>query len=155
MVYSLISNEDWFEILGIEPPKSRKTTQPDIDKIYNELLTIKIDQLGQLVKSLFVKLGYKNLMLKPDMLHNHSSIYGTLSKGMHEIKTAIFCIPYNMKNVEVAKTFLKESLKINNRSIIVCSKDISESLEISNDEKISIVELELLARYLSIFKVSS
>ena len=155
MVYSLISNEDWFEILGIEPPKSRKTAQPDIDKIYNELLTIKIDQLGQLVKALFAKLGYKNLMLKPDMLHNHSSIYGTLSKGMHEIKTAILCIPFNMKDVEVAKTFLKESLKINNRSIIVCSKDISDSLEISNDEKISIVELELLARYLSIFKVSS
>lgn len=153
MIYSLISNEDWLDILGIEHPKTKKNIQFDIDKIYNELSVIKWDLLGQKVKAFFTKLGYKNLMLKPDALNNQSLIYGSSNKGINEFKTAILCLPFNAIDTELVNTFMKESLKNNNRLVVICSKEISKNLESRNDEKINFIDQETLANYISLFKV--
>ncbi len=59
-LYSLISNEDWLDILGIEHQKSRKNLKPDIETIMNIISEASIEEIGQKAKTLFTKFGYKN-----------------------------------------------------------------------------------------------
>ncbi len=154
MVYSLITNEDWLDILGIEYTRSIKSQLPDVEEIINNLSKATLDEIGQKAKSLFTKLGYKNLMIKPDMLHEELTIYGIANKALQEIKTAIFCLPFKAKNVEAIETFIKEASKNNSRLFIICSDEIIQQVINDPHEKIIYVSQKMFANYLTQFKIS-
>lgn len=153
-LYSLISNEDWLDILGIEHQKSRKNLKPDIDTIINDLSEASIDEIGQKTKALFTKFGYKNLILKPDMLHEELTIYGMANKGFNEIKSAILCLPFKTIDAEPVENFVKEASKNNSRMFVICSEEILK--QVANDpyERITYIGQQLFANYLAQFQIN-
>jgi hypothetical protein len=112
-----------------------------------------LDEIGQKSKLLFTKLGYKNLMIKPDMLHQELAIFGTAMKGLHEIKTAIFCLPFKVKDIEPVESFIKESSKNNTRIFVICSSEICEQVPADQQEKIVYIDQQMFANYLTQFKI--
>ena len=153
-LYSFISNEDWLDILGIEHQKSRKNLKPDIETIMNIISEASIEEIGQRAKTLFTKFGYKNLILKPDMLHEELSIYGTANKGLNEIKTAILCLPFKTKDTEPVETFIKEASKNNSRIFVICSEEILKQVANDPNERVTYIGRELFANYLSQFQIN-
>jgi hypothetical protein len=153
IIYSLVSNDDWLDVLGIEHSKTKKSTKLDVGKLFDELSGMKSDLLGQRVKAFYTKVGFKHLMLKPDTQHNLSSIFGHISKGDNDIKTATLCLPFDSTNADAVETFIKESLKNYTRVFVICSKEISKNIGSERNEKISWIDQEMLAQYLSLFKV--
>lgn len=153
-LYSLISNEDWLDILGIEHQKSRKNLKPDIDTIMKTLSETSIDEMGQKTKALFTKFGYKNLILKPDMLHEELTIYGTANKGLNEIKSAILCLPFKTKDAEPVETFVKEASKNNSRIFVICSEEILKQVTSDPHERVTYIGQQSFANYLSQFQIN-
>jgi hypothetical protein len=152
-MYSLMSNEDWLDILGIDQaePNQNSASEPNID--IPKITEATLDEIGQKSKLLFTKLGYKNLMIKPDMLHEELAIFGTAVKGLHEIKTAILCLPFKVKDTEPVESFIKEVSKNNTRIFIICSSEICEQASADQQEKIVYIDQQLYAHYLIQFKI--
>lgn len=153
-IYSLVTNEDWLDILEIEHTRTIKTQKPDVEKVSKGLLDLSLEEIGQKTKALFSKLGYKNLIMKPDMLHAELSIYGMANKGLQEIKTAIFCLPFKVQDVEPVEAFIKEASKNNARLFVVCSDKILEKLTDDPHEKIIYIGQHMFANYLAQLKIS-
>jgi SNF2 family DNA or RNA helicase len=153
-LYSLISNEDWLDILGIEHQKSRKNLKPDTQAIMDNLSGVSLDEIGQKTKSLFSKFGYKNFISKPDMLHEELSIYGIATKGLNEIKSAILCLPFKTKDTEPVETFVKEASKNNSRIFVICSDEIIKQVANDPHERVTYIGQELFASYLSQFQIN-
>ena len=153
-LYGLISNEDWLDILGIEHTRSYKNRKPDIDGLVKSLSATSLEDIGQKAKALFTKFGYKNLIVKPDMLHEELTIYGMANKGLHEIKTAILCLPFKTKDVEPVETFIKEALKNNIRIFVICSEEILKQVKPDPQERIIYIGQQMFANYLTEFKIT-
>jgi SNF2 family DNA or RNA helicase len=153
-LYGLISNEDWLDILGIEHTRSYKNRKPDIEAVTKSLSECPFEEIGHKAKDLFTKLGYKNLLVKPDMLHEELAIYGMANKGLHEIKTAILCLPFKTKDVEPVETFTKEALKNNIRIFVICSDEILQQVTPDPQERIIYIGQQMFANYISEFKIN-
>jgi len=153
-LYSLISNEDWLDILGIEHQKPRNSLKPDKETIMNDLSEASIEEIGHKTKVLFTKFGYKNLILKPDMLHEEITIYGMANKGFNEIKIAILCLPFKANDAEPIKTFIREGLKNNNRLFVICSEEILKQVSIDSNERIIYIGQQMFANYLSQLQIN-
>jgi hypothetical protein len=153
-VYSLLTNEDWLDILQIEHSKLRKNLKTPVEEIINKLNEASLEEYEQKIKSLFTKLGYKNLVSKPNMMHEELAIYGFAQKGLHEIKTAIFCLPFKVKNLEPINNFIKETSKNNNRLFVICSDSLLEQIPYEHKEKVTYIGQNMLASYLSLFAIN-
>ena len=153
-IYSLISNEDWLDILGIEHTRSMKNQKPDIDLLMGDLFEDSLDNIGRMTKTLFTKFGYKNLVLKPDMLHEELTIYGTASKGLNEIKTATLCLPFKTKDLEPVETFIREASKNNCRLFVICSEEIVNQIANVPQEKVTYIGQRSFANYIAEFKIN-
>lgn len=152
-IYSLITNEDWLDILGIEHTKSRKNQKANIDDVLKKMSESSLEENGQRIKNLFTKLGYKNLMMKPDMLNEELTIYGYAQKGLHEYKTAIFFLPFKAKKIEPVQNFIREASKNNKRLFVICSDDLLHQIPFKPQEKIVYIGESMLANYLSLFNI--
>lgn len=152
-IYSLISNEDWLDILGIDQADLQQNSASNLEMSTQKITESSLDEIGQKSKLLFTKLGYKNLLIKPDMLHEELTIFGTAMKGLHEIKTAIFCLPFKVKDIEPAKAFIKEASKNNTRIFVICSSEICEQVSADQQEKIVYIDQQMFANYLMQFKI--
>ena len=153
IIYNLISNEDWLDILGIEHIRSYKNQKPDIEGLMKIMDEASLEDIGQKTKALFTKLGYKNLVVKPDMLHEELAIYGMVNKNLHEIKTAIFCLPFKTKDVEPVENFIKESSKNNTRIFVICSEEILKQIAPDPQERIIYIGQKMFANYVAEFKL--
>lgn len=153
-IYSLITNEDWLDILGIEHTKSRKNQKPNIDEVIKKLSESSLEENGQRTKNLFTKLGYKNLMMKPDMLNKELTIYGYAQKGLHEYKTAIFFLPSKAKKIEPVQNFIREASKNNSRLFVICADELLHKIPFKSHEKIVYIGESMLANYLSLFNIN-
>lgn len=152
-MYSLISNEDWLDILGIDQIDPHQNSTSSLEMNIQKITESSLDEIGQKSKLLFTKLGYKNLIIKPDMLHEELAIFGTAVKGLHEIKTAILCLPFKVKEIEPSESFIKEASKNNSRIFVICSTEICEQVSADQQEKIAYIDQQMFARYLMQFKV--
>lgn len=153
-IYGLITNEDWLHILGLETPKSRKNQKPDISELNSKLTELSIEEIGQKAKTLFTKLGYKNLTMKPDSEHDKLTIYGIAQKGLSEIKSAVLCLPFTMNEIEPVQSFIKKNSKNNNRLFILCSEEILNNVSKIPQDKIVYIGQKMFANYLSLFNIS-
>ena len=153
-IYSLISNEDWLDILGIEHTRSYKNRKPDIEAVTKSLSESSLEEVGQKTKGLFTKLGFKNLITKPDMLHEELAIYGMANKGLHEIKTAILCLPFKTKDMEPVETFIKEASNNNIRIFVICSDEILKQVTPDPQGRIIYIGQRMFANYISEFKIN-
>jgi hypothetical protein len=152
-IYSLITTEDWLDILEIEYNKSIITELPSLNQISSIVEKRSLEEIGQNIKTLFIKLGFKNLMLKPDANNKATTIFGMANKNLQEIKAAILCIPFNVKDPDSTIKSADELVKINNRVFIICSDELAAKFETAKPEKVSVIGLNMLANYLSLFKI--
>lgn len=153
-IYSLISNDEWLEILGVENSKPRKILKPFSEEILAKLYEMPSDELAQRSKLLFSKLGYKNLMVNPNPQNEILIIYGVAQKGLHEIKSAFILAPFESADAEQINSSIKEVSKHNNRITIVCSRKISDQIDFGLHDRAAFVTPEILAGYFSMFNVS-
>lgn len=153
-LYSLVTNEDWFEILGIEYKKPTLSQKPTPEEILDILSRTSVQENGQKVKAFFAKLGFKNLTLNLNQQNNSISIYGLAQKGLAEIKLAILFLPFNIKDIEPVENFIKEASKHNSRLFIICADEILEQALSEKHDRIVYIGAQMLANYFSIFNVS-
>lgn len=153
-IYSLISNEDWLDILDIEHPKSRKNAPPDMSTLLSKWAQASLDEIGQKTKLLFTKLGYKNLMLKPDKIHDTATIHCAAAKGSHDIKTAIFCMPFQDRDPEEIENFIRDSAKHYQRLFVVASEETINQIIPDPYERVTYITKELFVNYLNQFKIN-
>ena len=153
-VYSLITNEDWLDILEIENTRSLNNELPDLDDLSNKLHKNSIEEIGQKTKLLFTKLGYKNLLLKPDAANDTVTIYGSASKNLQEIKIAIRCTPFTLKEYDSVVKFTNEAIKTNSKVFLVCSDEIADHLNKVPEEKVIYIGQRMFSNYVSLFKIS-
>lgn len=152
-LYSLVTNEDWFEILGIDynkPALSQKQTPEEILVMLSES---SIQENGQKVKTFFAKLGFKNLRLETNQENNSISIHGLVQKGLTEIKSAILFLPFNIKDIEPVENFIKEASKHNSRLFIICADEILDQALLEKHDRIVYIGAKMLANYFSTFNV--
>ncbi len=152
-LYSLVTNEDWFEILGIDynkPALSQKQTPEEILVMLSES---SIQENGQKIKAFFAKLGFKNLTLNLIQDNNSIAIYGLAQKGLAEIKSAILFLPFNIKDIEPIENFIKEASKHNSRLFIICADEILEQALLESHDRIVYIGAKMLANYFSIFNI--
>lgn len=152
-MYGLISNEDWLEILGIEETEIAKEDKIDESSILDEFSSTSLEEIGQRTKAFFTKVGYKNLAIKPDMLHEELIILGTAQKGLNEIKTVILCLPFKTSNIEPVENFVGNFSKNNHRLFVICSSEVSEQADEKLRRKIVFINTEMFAKYLIQFKL--
>ncbi|NWF90185.1 MAG: DEAD/DEAH box helicase [Ignavibacteriaceae bacterium] len=152
-IYNLISNEDWLNILGVDQSETNQSSNSDFESIYQDLSFASLQDIGHKTKTLFTKLGYKNLLIKPDMLHEELAIYGNAVKEMNEIKTAIFCLPFKVKELEPVESFIKEAIKNNSRIFVICSDEICQQAVEDPIKNIVYIGQKQFALYLSQFKI--
>lgn len=152
-IYSLFTNEDWFEILGVEFKTSIKNQRQDPEDILNTLKESSLTENGHRVKEFFSKLGYKNLNLKLDSDSKTIVIYGSVQKALTEIKSAVLYIPFNLNDPELIINFIKEASKHNNRLFIICSEELLNQIKDEKHDRIVYIGEQMLANYFSIFNI--
>lgn len=152
-IYSLISNEEWLDIFGIEYFRTRKNLPFNKEEVMQKWSNATLTEIGQKTKLLFTKLGYKNLLLKPDPINEEISIYGMGSKAFVETKISILCLPFTMDNVEPVQNFIQQATKNKNRMFVVCSDELAKKFVSDPFERITFIGQELFINYLSQFKV--
>jgi hypothetical protein len=152
-VYSLISNEEWLDILEVEYTRTRKNQPLNKEELMQKWSKASLAEIGQKTKLLFTKLGYKNLLLKPDPSNEEINIYGIGSKGFVETKISILCLPFNSNKMEPVQNFIQQASKNKNRMFVVCSDELAKQFIPDPFERITCIGQELFVKYLTQFKV--
>lgn len=152
-LYSLVTNEDWFEILGIENNKLLLSQKQSPEEILGKLSESSTQENGQKIKAFFAKLGFKNLRLETNQENNSISIHGLVQKGLTEIKSAILFLPFNIKDIEPVENFIKEASKHNSRLFIICADEILDQALLESHDRIVYIGAKMLANYFSTFNV--
>jgi SNF2 family DNA or RNA helicase len=148
-VYSLITMDEWLDILGI-----KKDTLFNKDEIYDlafgKLQQLNYEELGDRVKNLLIRMGYKNLILQKDDLAGEVNIYGTSQKNGNEIKIAAKCLSSGFVTKEKVNEFKDLSLKNSNKVFIFTRGNFDE--DIKAVEGMTLVNGKTLANYFTTFQ---
>ena len=152
-IYSLISNEEWLDIFGIEYTPTRKSQLLNSEEMIQKWSNASLSEIGQKTKLLFAKLGYKNLLLKPDAENEEISIYGIGTKGFTETKISILCLPFKVNNMEPIQNFIQQASKNKNRMFVVCSDELMKQFIPDPFERITFIGQKQFVNYLAQFKI--
>lgn len=152
-IYSLMTNEDWLDILEIEHSRSLHNEIPDLDAISNKIAKMPNEEIFQKIKLLFTKLGFKNLILKPDAINDTVVIFGSVNKNLQEIKIAVQYASTKVKSHDPIVKFRTEASKHNNRVFVICADEMINQLNNINNERVAYIGQRMLANYFSLFKI--
>ena len=148
-----MTNEDWLDILEIEHSRSLHNEIPDLDAISNKIAKMPNEEIFQKIKLLFTKLGFKNLILKPDAINDTAVIFGSVNKNLQEIKIAVQYASTKVKSHDPIVKFRTEASKHNNRVFVICADEMINQLNNINNERVAYIGQRMLANYFSLFKI--
>lgn len=153
IIYNFINMDDWMYILGINKDRETASINKDIQSAADKVLYFNPNELSEVSKSLFSRLGYKKLLIKPEKNSENISIYGSLPKNGNEIKMAAKCITSNTIDKELIRNFVESSGSHNERLFLITTSS-SNNYHFNNlNDKLAIINGDFLAKYLVQFNL--
>ncbi len=153
-MYSLITNEDWLEVLELVEPKDQSEIN-DIKKAHLDyIVNLTTDDFAHKIKALIGRIGYKNASFKTAFNPNEVRMYASAIKNSSEVKAAVQCL----KMKEVPKRMVKEfvdSLATHTEKIFVFTTGEFDQKLLDNpgDERIELINKHQVANYLNMFNL--
>ncbi len=154
LVYSLISNEDWLELLELIEPKDEKSNKTMKDMHLQYVVNLTTDDFAHKIKALFGRIGYKNISLKTSFNPDEARLFGMATKNSYELKAAVQCL--NMKFVpkKIVKDFVDPLVKGTDRIFIFSTGEFDESLTKNiDDERLVLIDKHQVSNYLYLFNL--
>lgn len=152
-IAAMIANEDWLEVFDM-PDDEYKNKQEsillDLEKNLEEYTPKELMEKG---RSLFTKLGYRNLDIQENTKENYFDIRGIIKKANYDMQmNARFLLEDSLEKEEIQKhvTDLKE--RANNGKVFLISKPISDETQISIPDT-ALLDYKLLSNYFYQFRV--
>jgi hypothetical protein len=152
--YSLLSNEDWLEILDLIEPADAESTKKIKDEHLQYVLNLSTEDFAHKVKALMGRLGYKNINFKTSHNADEIRLYAVALRNSVEVKAAIQCL--NMKTItkKAVKDFIDSLVSGTDKILIFTTGEFDKKIAKGfNSEKIEFIDKYQVSDYLDIFNL--
>jgi len=153
-MYSLMSNEDWLEVLELVEPKDPASIKKMKKEHLEYTVNLTTDNFSHKVKAFLGRIGYKNVSFKTAFNPDEMRLYASALKNSIEVKAAVQCLTAKIVTRKMLKDFT-DSLVTNTEKIFVFTTGEFEPKLVKNpgDERIVLIDKNLVSNYFYIFNL--
>ncbi|HSD62969.1 MAG TPA: helicase-related protein [Ignavibacteriaceae bacterium] len=152
--YSLISNEDWLEILDLIEPKDAESVSKQEKEELQYILNLSTEDFAHKIKALFGRLGYKNFSFKTSHSADEVRLYAIAVKNSLEVKAAVQCLNMKLVTKKIVKEFVDSLVSGTDRIFIFTTGEFDKKLNKAFDnEKIEFIDKYRISNYLNMFNL--
>ncbi|HEY6906962.1 MAG TPA: C-terminal helicase domain-containing protein, partial [Ignavibacteriaceae bacterium] len=153
-MYSLITNEDWLEVLELIEPKDPSELKEARKANLDYLLKLTPDDFSHKIKALLGRIGYKNASFKTSFNPDEVRIFASAIKNSTEVKVAVQCLTMKVVHKKIVKEFA-DSLVTNTEKIFAFASGEFDQKLINNpgDDRIVLIDKHQIANYLNMFSL--
>ncbi len=152
-MYSLLSNEDWLEILELVEPKDEASIKTMKDSHIQYLVSLTTDDFAHKIKGLFGKIGYKNVSFKTAVNPEEVRLYGTATKNTVEVKAAVQCLNIKIVHKKIVREFVDSLVSTTHKIFVFTTGEFDESVKSIDDERLVLINKHQVANYLYMFNL--
>lgn len=151
-IYSLISNEDWLELLDLIEPKSESEIKLMKESHLDYVIKLSAEDFASKIKAFIGRIGYKNVSIRTSHNPGESRLFCIAAKNTAEVKTAVQCLSMNVVPVKIVKDFIDSLVVGTDKIFIFTSGEFDKKImsEI-DDERVAFVDKHLISNYLFLF----
>lgn len=152
--YSLISNEDWLELLDLIEPKDIGLVNKMKEEHLQYVLNLSTEDFAHKIKTLIGRIGYKNISLKTSHNPDEVRLFAVAIKNSVEVKTAVQCLNMKFVTKKVVKEFTDTLVSGTDKIFIFTTGEFDKKINLGFDkEKVEFVDKYRVADYLNIFNL--
>jgi len=153
-IYSLISNEDWLELLDLIEPKSESEIISMKESHLDYVTKFSAEDFANKIKAFVGRIGYKNVSIRTSHNPGEVRLFCIAAKNTTEVKTAVQCLNMNVVPKKIVKDFIDSLVVSTDKIFIFTTGEFDEKImsEI-DDERVTFVDKHLISNYLFLFNL--
>jgi hypothetical protein len=153
-IYSLITNEEWLELLDLIEPKEGDEIRSDKEKQLQYVTKLTTDDFAHMIKGLMGRIGYKNISIKTAHNPDEVRLFCTAIKNSSEVKTAVQCLNTKLVTKKVVKDFADSLVVGTDRILIFTTGEFDKKLpRVIEDERVVLIDKQQVSKYLFLFNL--
>lgn len=153
-MYSLISNEDWLEVLELVEPKDPSEINALKKSQLDYIVNLTTDDFSHKVKAFIGRIGYKNAGFKTAFNPDEVRIYASAMKNSSEVKAAVQCLNMKVVPKRIVKEFVDSLVTKTEKIFVFTTGEFDQKLtDNPGDERIELVDKHRIANYLNMFNL--
>ena len=153
-MYSLMTNEDWLEVLELVEPKDSASITKMKKEHLEYTVNLTTDDFSHKVKAFLGRIGYKNVSFKTAFNPDEMRLYASALKNSVEVKAAVQCLTTKIVTRKMVKDFT-DSLVTNTEKILIFTTGEFEPKLAKNhgDERIVLIDKHTISNYFYLFSL--
>jgi len=153
-MYSLITNEDWLEVLELIEPKDPESIEAEKKTYLDFLENLTTEDFSHKIKALLNRVGYKNVSFRTTVNPNEGRLYASGLKNSVETKAVALCLNMKIAPKKSVNDFA-DSLVTNIEKIFVFTTGEFEEKLLKNpgDDRIVLVNKYQTSEYFTMFNL--
>lgn len=152
-IAAMIANEEWLEVFDMPDDEFENKQESVIQELEGKIEGDSPEELIEIGKKLFTKLGYRNLDILKNTEKNYFDIRGIVKKVNYDLQmNARFLFEDSLGKEEIKKHIADLKERTNNGRMFLIAKNIFDEPQLSNPNT-SLLNFKLLSNYLYQFRV--